>query len=518
MENSLKKFSRLPASVREKLSSPLFLSVIEKLEEKYQTKLTLTFIKLVVKDLNIEQLNSFLVQESGISVQAAEDIKTKFIELLNKMNKKSTPQPIKMRPAPSSDKADFNFFAEDSQEIQQFQELANGQKKKNFTALAEKIMMSFGYDGQDEILTKRLLNIIISKLKDVRDDMETTDVLSKDKKIGGLEFTPDQVERLLSLIKQEQGTSSQPLPSKSKIDFFQKSKAQSPPVNLNRKISKARPSTKEKLKKIEKKVIASKPAPSKTPEPAPPSPPASPDASPGEPVPEPKPAVSKKKNLPQEKRPKIKLEDGLPVIEMPDEEKNQPKPVVEKQPPQLPKSRPTPSQTPEPAPPEIIETKPQPQLQPEKKKDRNLPPPTPAPFLGQKKSFLPLKATKAPSGHKPNLDDVKFSAKLVGPVEELANMTLIDFRRYGDKPQERIRKIKEKFDLLEKESYERRIEGVEAWHKSEVNKFYRLLGQSSMKEGKNMEEIINQRLAAGKPTLSVDEFNAVMELNKQIRF
>jgi hypothetical protein len=39
-----------------------------------------------------------------------------------------------------------------------------------------------------------------------------------------------------------------------------------------------------------------------------------------------------------------------------------------------------------------------------------------------------------------------------------------------------------------------------------------------MSEGKPIEEIIRTRLFAGKPTLSLDEFEAVMELNRQLRF
>jgi hypothetical protein len=143
--------------------------------------------------------------------------------------------------------------------------------------------------------------------------------------------------------------------------------------------------------------------------------------------------------------------------------------------------------------------------------------PRPTPLPSSRPVSTPPILKKIPD-HKPRLDGVKFSPKLVGPLEELSNMTLIDFRRLGDTPRTMTVEIKERIDLLEKDSYGKKLAGVEAWHRSEVNRFYRLLGQTAMTEGKSVETIISERLAEGKPTLSVEEFNAVMELNREIRY
>jgi hypothetical protein len=103
-------------------------------------------------------------------------------------------------------------------------------------------------------------------------------------------------------------------------------------------------------------------------------------------------------------------------------------------------------------------------------------------------------------------------------VEELENMTLIDFRRLAAGPKAATGKIKEKIGLLEKDGLEKKISGIAAWQKNEISRFYRLLGQASMTEGKSIETVIKERLISGRPTLSLDEFEAVMELNKQLRY
>jgi len=45
-----------------------------------------------------------------------------------------------------------------------------------------------------------------------------------------------------------------------------------------------------------------------------------------------------------------------------------------------------------------------------------------------------------------------------------------------------------------------------------------LLGQESMRQERGIDDIINERMQDGKPTLSIEEFNSVMELNKDLRY
>ncbi|MDX9892787.1 MAG: hypothetical protein RB292_00020 [Patescibacteria group bacterium] len=123
------------------------------------------------------------------------------------------------------------------------------------------------------------------------------------------------------------------------------------------------------------------------------------------------------------------------------------------------------------------------------------------------------------STSRPKIEDIKFKPKLIGPVEEIGSMTLVDFRRLSKDPLEATKKIMEKIDFLEaEESFSKRIEAIRAWKRSEVYGIYLAIGDQSMEEKKPISEIIAQRQAQNQPTLSSEEFEAIIEFNNKIRY
>jgi len=143
-------------------------------------------------------------------------------------------------------------------------------------------------------------------------------------------------------------------------------------------------------------------------------------------------------------------------------------------------------------------------------------------------SSPPLPQVKRPveESARPQMVDVKFTPKsfgsaqsrLVGPVEELARLNLIDFRRLSKDPKIACQKIIDKISLLEEEAFGKKIEGIRAWQTSEVYKLYLEIGEESLKESKPIRLIIETRQNQNKPTLTEAEFMAVMELNKNLKF
>lgn len=119
---------------------------------------------------------------------------------------------------------------------------------------------------------------------------------------------------------------------------------------------------------------------------------------------------------------------------------------------------------------------------------------------------------------KPKIEDVRFKPRLTGPIEEIRNMKLVDFRRLDKSPALAIEKIIGKIDLLEEESFAMRTEAIKAWKQNEINQLYISLGDQSMEERKSISDIIAERQAAGQPTLNEEEVDAVIELNKRLRY
>ena len=115
------------------------------------------------------------------------------------------------------------------------------------------------------------------------------------------------------------------------------------------------------------------------------------------------------------------------------------------------------------------------------------------------------------------VESVSGHPRIYGPSDELRSISLIDWRRWGAS-QEAISKIKEKINLLAEDSLVKKAEGIKAWKESEVNKLYLELGEESINKGKSVEETIKERQKEGRKTLSEEEFNAVVELNQNLRF
>ncbi len=126
--------------------------------------------------------------------------------------------------------------------------------------------------------------------------------------------------------------------------------------------------------------------------------------------------------------------------------------------------------------------------------------------------------TAPPAPNKPLMSDVQTAPRLLGPVEELRSITLKDFRRFSKDPKEATLKIKDKIDLLgEEQSFEAKTAGIKAWRESPTHKLYLELLRRSL-EGKPINTVIKEMEEAGEDTLDKAEFDAIMKLNREIRF
>lgn len=119
---------------------------------------------------------------------------------------------------------------------------------------------------------------------------------------------------------------------------------------------------------------------------------------------------------------------------------------------------------------------------------------------------------------KAKIEDVKYVPKVMGPIDEIKYMDLISWHRLGGDPFKNAEKIKNKLELLEEESYGKKLEGVKAWRLSPIFKLYLEIGSLSISENKPIDVIIEERKMAGKEYLTADEFKAIMDLNKTLRY
>jgi len=124
----------------------------------------------------------------------------------------------------------------------------------------------------------------------------------------------------------------------------------------------------------------------------------------------------------------------------------------------------------------------------------------------------------APTQHDRVLADIHPVKRLMGPVDELCAMSPTEFRRLSSVPADAVQKIEDILSTLETQSYEDRVKGIAAWHKSPMNQLYAAMTTAALTQGVAVAEIAAKRRAAGDESLSPAEIRAVSSLNEKLRF
>ncbi|MFA5162975.1 MAG: hypothetical protein WC441_00425 [Patescibacteria group bacterium] len=136
------------------------------------------------------------------------------------------------------------------------------------------------------------------------------------------------------------------------------------------------------------------------------------------------------------------------------------------------------------------------------------------------KSPLPAAANLRPAADpsRPKVADIRPMPKIMGPIEELQFLDLVNFRRLGVNPSDITSKIYTKIRLLEKTGYDQMIQGVVAWRKGIINRVYLKMCQEAFAKGMPLKEIIAKRQSENREYLTWDEINAIVDLNKKLMF
>jgi hypothetical protein len=357
MDIYLQKFKALPKELQEAVSSEEKIKALDEIEKKYNLKLVKLVIRLMIKDILWDDLEKFLEENFKLTNEKAIELKKELSEKI------------------------FNEVMGYLKEIPKTEEMPSLTKiTQQKDEIIEEIKKKFGLVFEDEILEKRFNNIIESYFKEIRNEIQTEEMLSRSKKIGGLELPKEKVDGIMKMIKE----------IKKNLDssFIQEKKTEGGTILS---------SFKELKEAIEETV--------------------------------------------DYELKKVKKEE--------------------------------------------------------------------------KKDEIPVQIKKPISDEK-IVEDISFKPKAVGPIEELKGIDLTDLRRWGKDQTMEI--IFEKINLLAEESIFKKAEAISAWRSSPLFNLYLEIGQEAIKKKKNLNEIIEERKRQNLPTLEIDEFEAIVNLNRKIRF
>ena len=370
--------------------------------------------------------------------------------------------------------AELVFSRSDEAEIKAAREnlpkIFVGQKPAETNKIIKEIIAASGVLLPEEA-RQRLEGILLIHSKDIRDGFETRETLSGEAGPAGIRLTPEEVGKILDLAREK----FQQLADKNKQAELQKIK-----IATEEEKTKSGETQEKTVSEIKDKI----------------------DARWRE--------ITRKESLPPMVVPSELVAPPVGVQlkaagELPKISKVPPPSIVEKSlmsvPPTIQKETPTLPSRPVKAPFDL----------PEEEKPKPL-------QIFKQISPQQIRRPVPQRDNRPRLDDVKYVPKLVGPVEELREMTLVDWRRLNANPVLAAEKVKEKIGLLERESFTKKLDGIKAWQESEVNKIYLEIGRESLQKGLSVDKIIASRSAAGQPAITFEEYRAIMELNRYLRY
>ena len=494
----LQKYNELPGDLKDKLATPGVMGAVYELEKRHKVSLATVIMRVMVRDISMVDLGKYFVFEHGLDGRQAEKLvgelkKNVFAEVADYLGFESgsavlTDESLDAGAEDSQDKqranvSNFFFSSEDEEEVmaltkklEDFKKAGQETKAKSqqeINKMADIVVKEMSLNFSSNDLHKRYAQVVQTYIRGVRNKVDSKQTLMKEVDVGGLGLNTllaDKTIRIADRIIVEHEIKPPTVKTESSTDTQDKSDS-APPTDAAAKPAEPQKEDKREstgLKNLEESgardapydfnKLAKKAKDDKAAEPLP----ETPEAEAGD---------LRAINL--------KVHPSLP-IKVPSEAKE------------------TESKG------KIID------LAPEKQESK-----TKADIVNIKRP-APRGADKTSLG-KVRIEDVRHVPKLTGPVDELREMDLVNFRRLGSDPEAATKKIKEKINFLEEENFTKRLEGIKAWRQSPVNKLYLLIGNKSIEDNKSINSVIDDHDAGGE-YLSKNEFSAIMNLNQDLRY
>jgi hypothetical protein len=503
----LEKFNNLPDDVKQKVSSGAVMAILEEMEATYGVNLANFVMRVMVGDLYYKNLTANLIIEYDLDPEVADKLAKELDDKVFSLvmdylsgakakpaakptdisspffGPKATTENVAAKPnsgpvvrrAPVKAPAPVSFIEEDKSDIAAMDKITSALKnlpQERVNLLLGTIIREANIVFASENLLKRFKEILMSYLRGIRTKVEVRENLLKDVVSGGVKMSEAEADRVLNIAQKRMAVDEgKVFPVLNKVSAKSNSSGTSFIFNdneikqalaerngktLTQSVTGAR-DVEYDLSALRNRPAAVAPVPEKA------------VTAVSQPVPA-------KENLVTP--PKIELPVAKPNIVSP-----KVVPVVSPVLPVIPVSS---SKAAEEIPVKTVEVE--------------------------------TKRVAAVVGNKKRMDDIKPAPRIMSPIDELAYMDLVNFRRLDPDPLKRVAKIEEKIALLEKEGIDKKIEGIRVWRLNPVNKTYIAIGQESIGSGKSIDDIIKERKDQGLNYLTQEEIEAVMDLNNNLRF
>lgn len=130
--------------------------------------------------------------------------------------------------------------------------------------------------------------------------------------------------------------------------------------------------------------------------------------------------------------------------------------------------------------------------------------------------IFPLKTPAPPLQKKSS--DIRPGMKLVGPIDELRTMSMVDFRRLSPDVSVRIQKIRSRIEVIAQDGPHEKIRAIQAFEQSDPVRLYRDVLKRSLIQQRSSDDLRADDKKAGKDYLEEDEILALRQFLTQIRY
>lgn len=530
MFDYLQQFNNLPKDIRDQVSSPDVMAILNELEKKYQVDLAVLVMKVMIKSLSLKSLPTVLMEESGLdqlkAASLSEEMTKRIFSRASEYLQITKPvqAPEKINKIIVSEKLENPPVAPLSKETGQKEKIIMAQGESSSDNDLRTIISASGIMLPSSDLETRFKTIISTYLRGVRSKIATRDALAKEINLGGLNLSQTEIDRVLSSadklssatgLKKEVSLkapsaldkiiSSDLAAIKNQEYDFKKALESGQVSRFDYKKALAVSTAKEDIKTQKEKTVNQNLIKMV--------------AAPSQSLPLSAPLEMKrltflegtgKENnsnlVHQNKPPQVA---GVKEVPQNTLNNNQANSSLNKKPDQADKILSN----------NFILSE---VNNGEKKKssedsrviEKSSAPNRPVIAVAAARSSLNLKESQT----KPVLQDIKAAPRVMGPVEELQFLDLVNFRRLGQNPAEISAKILSKIKLLEADGYDRMIAGVRAWRRSPVNVLYIKMVQEAISRGQTIKDLAASLEKNTEKYLSLAEIEEIISLNSKLIF
>lgn len=500
MFDYLQKYNSLPKELKDKVSTPAILASIDSLEKKYGVYLAAVVMKVVVKEIGVNDLTGYFALEFKL---AEEKSKALALELKKEifaglgdylaLNKAVKSQETKraeriVKPESPSRGSNLVFAPEDEKEIKDLAQKVDGYFKKpdldnNIETKLDSIIRQIKINFGSELLAGRFRYILRTYLRGIRDKIDTREALIKPIDLGGLGFDLESTDNILAIVEKNGQKLS------GEVAVKPPAKISLPEDKMSGDEAMPRLYKSAGVRDVEYDFASLKKKGVETTE-----------LDLTHELPPPVPQVVSRKAEEQ-----VKTSNKSSTFQPGTEHRSKDSFIAPQ------------SQSGTAGYSGKVRDKIKGLIFSSKSKISQAVYPKEADKASFPHGIAPQSRLSAQSSGKIKMEDIKFEPKIMGPIDELRYMNLVNFRRLNKDPFLAANKIKEKIDLLDEE-YSKMIEGIKAWRISPLNKLYLEMGSESIGSKKPINVIIEERKAAGKEYLTAREMEAIIELNRELRF